>query len=155
MAAVPSAKSLGKRRAFGDDTSLSHPSRRPAPVFSPTSFRYSTPLLAHSSCINALAISNGNGSLLASGGDDRVVQLWRLGNLTGDEKPVARYRGARVSSPVLRRIRGGRSGCSVEPGLSPRSTPRSLSASHCPTEALTLSSDLTGQHLQHLILVRQ
>ncbi|GAW01119.1 WD40 repeat-like protein [Lentinula edodes] len=39
-------------------------------------FHYSTKLRAHSSCINALALSSNGGRFLASGGDDLDVHLW-------------------------------------------------------------------------------
>ncbi|KAH9991247.1 WD40 repeat-like protein [Russula vinacea] len=39
---------------------------------------YSRKLIGHSSCVNALAFSSGEGRWLASAGDDRVVKLWDL-----------------------------------------------------------------------------
>ncbi|KAH9969822.1 WD40 repeat-like protein [Russula dissimulans] len=39
---------------------------------------YSRNLIGHSSCVNALAFSSGEGRWLASAGDDRVVKLWDL-----------------------------------------------------------------------------
>jgi len=39
---------------------------------------YSRKLVGHSSCVNTLAFSSGEGRWLASAGDDRVVNLWDL-----------------------------------------------------------------------------
>ncbi|KAF9779652.1 WD40 repeat-like protein [Thelephora terrestris] len=39
-------------------------------------FPYSRCLLGHSSCVNTLAFSNGDGRFLASGGDDLKIQLY-------------------------------------------------------------------------------
>ncbi|ORY42721.1 WD40-repeat-containing domain protein [Leucosporidium creatinivorum] len=99
---TPSTNALGKRRATAFNDPLAHPARRTAG--SALSSRYAagfphhTSLKAHESCVNALSCSNGNGKYLASGGDDKVVQLWSiLGDLGGEQKPVARYRGARAN----------------------------------------------------------
>jgi hypothetical protein len=105
---TPSTNALGKRRAtaFGDPA-LAHPARRAAGASTLSSryaagFPHHTSLKAHESCVNALSCSNGNGKYLASGGDDKVVQLWSiLGDLGGEQKPVARYRGARVRVRAL------------------------------------------------------
>ncbi|KAI0081531.1 WD40 repeat-like protein [Panus rudis PR-1116 ss-1] len=39
-------------------------------------FPYSRKLSGHSSCVNAITFSNGDGRLLASAGDDPFIQLW-------------------------------------------------------------------------------
>ncbi|KZO97086.1 WD40 repeat-like protein [Calocera viscosa TUFC12733] len=59
------------------------------------SFRYSSKLRAHKSCINALAFSKGEGRWLASGGDDRTVLLWDMHEDEEERKPRARLRGHR------------------------------------------------------------
>lgn len=98
-ARMASATALGKRRANFPSDPLGHPLARSSASFLSsrlTSFEHSTPLLAHHSCVNALAFSNGDGKWLASGGDDKRVLLWNsFGRLSGAE-PVAVYRGARV-----------------------------------------------------------
>ncbi|KAL7408798.1 WD40-repeat-containing domain protein [Mrakia frigida] len=41
-------------------------------------FQYSTQLKEHTGCVNAIALSNGEGRWLATGGDDLEVLLWDL-----------------------------------------------------------------------------
>lgn len=98
----PSPKVVGKRRATFAADPLLHPisrySSRSALVASrfASGFQYHTPLRAHYACVNALAFSAGDGTWLASGGDDKRVLLWNsFGELRGAE-PRATYRGARV-----------------------------------------------------------
>jgi WD repeat-containing protein 22 len=54
--------------------------------------KFMTRFKGHFSCINALAIS-GNGELLASGGDDRRVLLWKLYADLGHNTPVKMFHG--------------------------------------------------------------
>lgn len=100
----PSLKSLGKRRA-SVDPSLLHPlaSRRRHLTSLTTaqySFNRSTPLKAHHSCVNALAVSSGPGrTFLASGGDDKRVLLWEAeGEMKKGKEPRGSYKGAQVRS---------------------------------------------------------
>ena len=58
-------------------------------------FHYSTILRAHTSCVNALAISRGEGRYLASGGDDLCIRLWDLSQDLTSVKPCATFLGPR------------------------------------------------------------
>lgn len=58
-------------------------------------FHYSTVLRAHTSCVNALAISRAEGRYLASGGDDLCIRLWDLTQDLNSVKPCATFLGPR------------------------------------------------------------
>ena len=58
-------------------------------------FHYSTVLRANTSCVNALAISRGEGRYLASGGDDLCIRLWDLSQDLTSVKPCATLLGPR------------------------------------------------------------
>lgn len=67
-----------------------------------------TALKAHHSCVNALAVSPGEGTWLASGGDDQRVLLWDAHDSTDEgtglaNEPRGSYTGAMVRPVLLRR----------------------------------------------------
>ncbi|KAI9464962.1 WD40 repeat-like protein [Lactarius psammicola] len=66
-------------------------------------FPYSRKLTGHSSCVNALAFSPGDGRWLASAGDDRVIKLWDL----HQENLIAPSRSFSALLPCLCHVRGG------------------------------------------------
>lgn len=98
---------LGKRRR-DTDYSLAD-ARRPVKSYHSTynigTLAYHTPLSAHTSCVNALKCSHGQGAWLASGSDDRTVRLWNaMGDLgSAHDKPRGTYKGARVSASEAER----------------------------------------------------
>ncbi|GAA5902267.1 hypothetical protein JCM5296_003968 [Sporobolomyces johnsonii] len=92
------------KRSHPADFALADPLRPPASrrrhllssLFS-HSFNHQTALVAHHSCVNALAISPGEARWLASGGDDKRVLLWDATNDAGDGtlgEPKAWFRGS-------------------------------------------------------------
>ncbi|KAF9464101.1 WD40 repeat-like protein [Collybia nuda] len=58
------------------------------------SFPYSKKLSGHSSCVNALAFSTGDGRFLASGGDDMQIQIWDF-HQDNVNVPSCSFRGPR------------------------------------------------------------
>ncbi|KAH9975631.1 WD40 repeat-like protein [Russula compacta] len=75
--------SSAARRAFAPSASLDparqHKDRqKKMSSYFAAGLPYSRKLIGHSSCVNALAFSSGEGRWLASAGDDRIVQLWDL-----------------------------------------------------------------------------
>ncbi|TFK70950.1 WD40 repeat-like protein [Pluteus cervinus] len=55
-------------------------------------FPYSKKLASHTSCVNSLAFSSGDGRFLASGGDDLSVKIWDFHDENVD-KPVTSFTG--------------------------------------------------------------
>src|SRR3546814_3137971 len=54
-------------------------------------FRSHTVLKAHCGCVNALALSDGGGDFMASGGDDMRVLLWNIAKTVSAQQPQENY----------------------------------------------------------------
>ncbi|KAK4701348.1 hypothetical protein P7C70_g4885, partial [Phenoliferia sp. Uapishka_3] len=95
-----SSKALGKRRANPVFDPLANPrsqSSRSSLVASRYSsgFAYNTQLSSHTSCVNSLAFSPGDGQWLATAGDDKKVFLWNTFGDLSTQVPRATFKGAR------------------------------------------------------------
>lgn len=62
----------------------------------PTYYRHQYNLRGHHGCVNALALSNGEATFLASSGDDRRVLIWPTLLPPQIQTPIRCYTGHRV-----------------------------------------------------------
>ncbi|KAI9208595.1 WD40-repeat-containing domain protein [Polychytrium aggregatum] len=58
-----------------------------------STFSYHRELKGHFGCVNAIALSKRESALLASGGDDTRVLIWKVYEESGTQKPIACFSG--------------------------------------------------------------